>query len=175
VRHGATIEAETSMITTLRAHGCERIYDDEVGRFVEGSAIPCHRCGVCCERWQAMVDGGEIARIADVLGVTASEMRDTATEPYPFDDGVRLLRHQGGGCIFLRRDPDGASRCAVHAVRPAVCRDWVASLDRRECIDGLARFQGDGDIVLLSAVYPAEQDRIRFGRTIRAGTIRDAG
>lgn len=156
------------MISRLFTIQGERIYDGEVGRFVEATAIPCHRCGVCCERWQPLVTAAEVERLAAYLAITPALVYGRFTAAYPFDDEVRLLAREGRGCVFLRYDMDGRSACAVHPARPEVCRDWTASLDRRECVDGLRRFGGDEPIPL-SAVYPLPDEAARFARAIRGG------
>jgi Fe-S-cluster containining protein len=158
-------------ITRLRSAIGERVFDDEVGRFVEGSAIPCHRCGICCERWQPLVSAGEIERIAAFLGIGGEEARERFTEPYPLDDAVRLLRREGSGCVFLRYEADGRALCSIHPARPEVCRDWVASLDRRECVDGLRRF-GGADVIPLSAVFEGQDERAAFIKVIGSGACR---
>jgi Fe-S-cluster containining protein len=155
------------MITRLHAPGHDRIFDGEVGRFVESSAIPCHRCGVCCERWQPLVTPEEVARLAIYLDVPVHEFYEAYTERYPFDDTARFLRRTDGACVFLQRDVEGRSSCAVHAARPDVCRTWTASLDRRECVDGLSRFGSTDDIVLIPVVYPDTAERARFATVVR--------
>jgi len=162
------------MITRLSAPGRERIYDGEVGRFVEASAIPCHRCGICCERWQPLVDESEIARLARFLGIDAAAVREVYTQEYPFDDSARLLRRQEGACVFLRREPDGRSLCSVHPARPEICRSWTASLDRRECVDGLGRFAAPAALIAIAAIYDQVPDRVAFECAVRGDGAVDA-
>jgi Fe-S-cluster containining protein len=155
------------MITRLRGPAGERVLDHEVGRFVEDCLIPCHRCGVCCQRWQPLVTAAERERLAAYLGITAAEVEQTYTTPYPFDDDARLLRHEGGGCVFLTWDGDGRSACSVHPARPDACREWLASLARGECVDGLARF-GSADAVLsVTTLYPDSAEQHAFERVAR--------
>lgn len=150
------------MITRLLSRAGERIFDGEIGAFVDASAIPCHRCGVCCERWQPPVTAAEIDRLAAHLGLDRDETARRYTRPYPFDDEVRLLARADGGCVFLAHDQDGRSRCTVHGARPDACRDWVASLDRRECVDGLRRFGPPDAAVESTAVYPDAEEHAAF-------------
>jgi Fe-S-cluster containining protein len=161
------------MITHLTTPDAERIYDDEVRRFVEKSAIPCHQCGVCCERWQPLVTDDEIERLADFLNVDVQSLRGSHTTAYPFDDAVRLLRQVDGACIFLQRQPSGRSLCAVHPARPDVCRSWTASLDRRECVDGFGRFSAGSALIPIAVIYDAEDDRHAFARAVRAEEAAD--
>lgn len=145
----------------------ERVYDGEVGRFVETTAIPCHRCGICCERWQPLVAEPDVARLSAFLHLRPEDFLRQYTTAYPFDDEVRLLRREGSGCVFLRRDDDGRSACAVHPERPEICRDWTASLDRRECVDGFARFGSPGTLIPLHVVYPDADERLAYGTVVR--------
>ena len=159
------------MITVLSGPTGERIFDGEVGRFVETSLIPCHRCGVCCERWQPLVSPAEVERLAAHLSLTHAELADRFTTPYPFDDATCLLRRTERGCVFLDRDDAGRALCTVHPARPDACRDWLASLSRRECVGGLARFGCEDRPLLLMVLYPDDEERQAFMQTIRS----DAG
>lgn len=159
------------MISRMLTTAGERIYDGEIGRFVEASAIPCHRCGVCCERWQPLVSSAEVERLATYLAMPAVAVRTRFTVSYPFDDEVWLLAREGRGCVFLRYDADGRASCSVHPARPEVCRDWTASLDRRECVDGLGRF-GESGPIPLAAVYPLVGEQKQFVQVIRGGDAR---
>jgi Fe-S-cluster containining protein len=163
------------MITRLLAPGTERIFDGEVGRFVERSAIPCHQCGVCCERWQPLVSAAEAARLAAFLEMDEQDFAEAYTAAYPLDDAVRLLGQRDGACVFLRHEADGRARCSVHPARPDVCRAWTASLDRRECIDGLRRFGTPDTVVPIRVIYASPGDRGAFAATARGEEAGDAG
>lgn len=156
------------MITRLCSPAGDRIYDGEIGRFVESSVIPCHRCGICCRIWQPPVGPADVQRLADYLGISAPDFIERYTTPYPFDES-RLLRQENGGCVFLQSDDSGRSSCAVYPARPDACRAWLASLDRPECVEGLRR-HGDAALLPIAAVYPDAADRWRF-----AGVVRSAG
>jgi Fe-S-cluster containining protein len=132
-----------------------------------GPEMPCHRCGVCCERWQPLITVEDAARLAAHLGLTAPSFREAYTEPYPFDDERWLLRRAGNGCVFLRfAEEAGITRaaCAVHPARPAVCREWTAGFDKKECIQGLPRFARVDGSIQLSEMYPDEGEREAFRR-----------
>ncbi|MGH2583688.1 MAG: YkgJ family cysteine cluster protein [Dehalococcoidia bacterium] len=157
------------MITRLFSADGERVFDGEIGRFVEAAVIPCHRCGICCERWQPLMSDADIDRLAGHLGMTRGRFIEAYTTSYPFDDEVRLLRRDGNACTFLRRDESGRASCAVHEARPVACRAWTPSLERKECLDGLKRF-GSIDVLLpITTVYPDEEDRDAFAGVIRGG------
>jgi Fe-S-cluster containining protein len=160
------------MITRLLMADGERLFDGEVGRFVEATAIPCHRCGVCCERWQPLVSSEEMDRLARYLGTSVEGFLAAYTTAYPFDDVLRLLRRDGRGCVFLDRDATGRAICTVHPARPDSCRQWTASMDRRECVDGLDRFAAG--VVPLAVVYPDEAERSAFIAVLRGPEDCDA-
>ena len=126
--------------------------------------IPCHRCGVCCERWQPLLTAADAARLAAHLGLTLGAFHTAYTSPYPFDDEQRLLRQEDGRCVFLRSEADGRAACAVHPARPQVCHDWSAGLDKQECVQGLERFADPAGLIQLEDLYPGPADRAAFAR-----------
>lgn len=103
----------------------------------------CRRCGRCCERWgwgqegsaedlvpwvaagrkdilvhvNVQLSGGEWRR-GDRL--RSEEIPAVTRVRYWWDPGGRPLRT----CPFLRMDSDGLASCAIHPVRPAVCREY---------------------------------------------------
>lgn len=149
----------------LHAGPLERSFDAQLGRFTDEEAIPCFRCGVCCRRWQPLLGPTEAKRLAAFLGLTLESFLSQYARPYPLDDERHQLLERDGGCIFLRFE-EGLAGCAVHEARPQACRDWDASLARRECLDGLrAPAGGDGPIVPI-ALYE-EPDAETFVRHLR--------
>lgn len=131
-----------------------------------GRPIPCHRCGVCCERWQPLLTPADAGRLARHLGLSVAAFHRAYTAPYPFSDEDRLLRQEDGRCVFLAYtvEPDGVRRshCTVHAARPEVCRDWAAGLDKKECVQGLERFATTGGLIQLRDLYAEPDDRAAF-------------
>ena len=83
-------------------------------------AYACHGCGRCCHHKAIRVNPYEVARLADALGTTTTDVLDRHVMP----DGATLRQQRSGACVFLK---DG--RCTVHAGRPLVCRlyplGWV--------------------------------------------------
>ena len=133
----------------LRAGDVQHSYDEALGRFTDDEVIPCYRCGVCCERWQPLIGPVETARLAAYLGLATADFLERYARPYPFAEETYQLRERPeGGCIFLTSDPDGRSGCNVHPARPQPCRDWDASLLRKECRDGLERLPASGAVPL---------------------------
>ena len=107
----------------------------EPGEAGTSSPIPCFQCGVCCERWQPLLDPAEVRRVASDLGMTARRFSGRYTRPYPVRRGYRqVIANQRGACIFLK---DAA--CSIYEQRPQICRDWQAGLDKRECLEGMRR------------------------------------
>ena len=140
----------------LRAADRLRCYDEGLGRFTDDEDVPCFRCGVCCERWQPLIGPIETARLAAQLGLPVADFLERYARPYPFAEATYQLRERAaGGCVFLE-ESDGRSGCGVHAARPQACRDWDASLLRRECRDGLARLGGEGFAPIVLYDDPAD-------------------
>jgi len=119
--------------------------------------VPCYRCGVCCVKWQPLLGPAEIRRLSTELGITPRTFKRRYTRPYPLRRGWHQLRDSGTGCVFLQWD-EGVSGCSIHTVRPQVCRDWQAGLDRRECLQGLRDFPGP-PLLTLKRLLPDATDR----------------
>ncbi len=87
----------------------------------------CQRCRACCNNKRIAPDAGEIARMAERLGIPSDDLRARFLDPA---DGTIRLKPDGD-CVFL----DG-SGCGIHPARPLVCRlfplGFVRSGDGRE-------------------------------------------
>lgn len=103
--------------------------------------VPCFRCGVCCVKWQPLLAPAELRRVAADLGLSPRAFNHRYTRPYPLRRGWRQFLATATGCIFLGSEA-GRTGCTIHGVRPQVCRDWTAALDKRECVEGLSSHQG---------------------------------
>jgi Fe-S-cluster containining protein len=92
--------------------------------YAEGLHFSCTRCGNCCSgaAGYVWVDHREIAAIAHLLGLTAEQFETHHTRRV--GTGWSLLELPDGDCEFLKRDPDGKTRCRIHAVRPLQCLTW---------------------------------------------------
>lgn len=148
----------------LHAGPTERSFDAGLGRFTEDETIPCFRCGVCCRRWQPLIGPAEAERLARYLGLAVEPFLARYARPYPLDEQHQLLARDGG-CIFLRFE-GGRASCAVHEARPQACRDWDASLSRRECLDGLRALGASGAPLAPVALYDGT-DAEAFVRHLR--------
>lgn len=128
----------------------------------EGNAgeIPCFQCGVCCVRWQPLLSPEELRRLSQDLGISPRTFKRRYSRPFPPRRGWRQLKTGLVGCVFLAYQGDRAL-CTIHTVRPQVCRDWMPSLDKRECQEGLRSMNEQG-VVTLEELYPAAEDQQRF-------------
>lgn len=72
----------------------------------------CNACGRCCNRYIIRVNPYEVLRLAQYLGLSASQFLKKYVTPE-----TALIHKQDDSCIFL--GPEG---CAVHEARPLVCR-----------------------------------------------------
>ena len=135
--------------------------------------IPCFQCGVCCIKWQPLLDPVEIRRLAGDLGLSPRTFRRRYIRPYPVRRGWGVLKTGTMGCTFLRFD-GGRSFCSIYAVRPQVCRDWAAGLDKAACVQGLQRM-GDSGLLLLGDLYPQFEDRAALTLAVSAGPGSSSG
>jgi len=124
----------------------------------EQTPIPCFRCGVCCTCYQAPLDPGDIENIASALGIARSKFISKYAMKVPVKEGY-LLKHTKKGCVFLAWDADGKARCTIYSSRPKACREWIASLSKPECLQGLAKLKSEGQIMLLKELFPSYEER----------------
>jgi len=104
--------------------------------------ILCFRCGICCTGYQVNLSLAEGRRIADGLELAWNEFLDTYLDSWP---GVKnfLLRQRNGACVFLEQiEGSIVTRCVIHDFRPSACAEWVPSLYRKECQQGLTKYWG---------------------------------
>jgi len=102
------------------------------------SPIKCFRCGICCTRYQPPLNPEEIEPIARELGFSLAYF---LSEYVQITVVGHLLRRTETGCVFLKWEDDSTATCRIHPFRPAACRDWVASLSKRECQEGLEKLK----------------------------------
>ena len=109
----------------------------------EEPSATCFRCGLCCTKYQVLMGLMEARAIADELGLSFEKFVEGYIDPAWPGERDFLLRHQDGHCVFLNRTNEGReSRCSIHRVKPRACLEWTASLFRKECREGLARYWG---------------------------------
>ena len=102
--------------------------------------ITCFCCGVCCSKYQVQMPIDEARNIASKLGIDWDKFEaEYIDDSWP---GVRtlMLRHRGGHCVFLEQQPDDrVFFCRIQLFKPASCIEWQASLDKKDCREGLLR------------------------------------
>jgi Fe-S-cluster containining protein len=120
--------------------------------------IPCFRCGICCTCYQPPLTVEDIDKIASALGISRSKCISKYAHKAPIKEGY-LLKYTKKGCVFLGWDADGKARCTIHDSRPKACREWVPSLSKPECLQGLAKLKSEERIMLLEELFPSPEAR----------------
>jgi len=119
------------------------------------SPIECFRCGICCMRHQPRLTAEEVAIMAEQLGLSTD---DFLSKYVVITIVGYLLRQTKKGCVFLIwEEEEGRATCSIHPSRPEACRNWVPSLSRPECREGLARLKTKNQIMLASEPYPSQE------------------
>lgn len=152
----------------------ERSFDTQLGRFTDDETIPCHRCGVCCQRWQPLVTLPEVEQLAEFLGMEVESFLGEYARRYPLVEDGWVINQRDGGCAFLRFE-DGLAECTVHEARPIACRDWDASLRRKECIEGLHGKDGPAGLIMPMPLYESDDDNRMLIRRLRGERVRHFG
>jgi Fe-S-cluster containining protein len=124
----------------------------------EQTPIPCFRCGICCTCYQPPLTTEDIDNIALALGIPRSKCISRYAHKAPIEEGY-VLKHTEKGCVFLAWDADGKAGCAVYSSRPKACREWIPSLAKPECREGLAKLKSKGQVMLLEELLPSHQER----------------
>lgn len=143
----------------------------EPGTAATRAAIPCFQCGLCCIKWQPLLEPVEIRRLAGDLSLSVRTFRRRYVRPYPLRRGWGILKTGDLGCTFLRFE-DGRSFCSIYHIRPQMCRDWAAGLDKSECIQGLQRM-GNGRLLRLHELYAGAVEQAGFVQAVVTPASRD--
>jgi Fe-S-cluster containining protein len=94
--------------------------------YAGGLAFECVQSGRCCagpQEGYVWVTPGEIDRLAEFLHLPGEQVRTRYTRPV----GKRVSLKEDlatKDCVFLVRQADGQTRCAVYPARPTQCRTW---------------------------------------------------
>lgn len=109
--------------------------------------IECFRCGVCCEHNRPPVTPQEIETIARNMGMTREAFVARYVRRIRGKE-IDILQTHESKCPFLswEEEPKRAT-CSIHPFKPEACVNWVASLSRRDCQEGLARLKPSGEIM----------------------------
>lgn len=144
--------------------GKELRFDPERG-FLDGEkGIPCFRCGICCLRRRPQLSREEIREIAARLGLDEAEFISRYLEESGEEPGLYVIRSGPEGCPFLKREGEGMLLCSIHDFKPRACRSWSAGLFRKECVEGLKRWQ---DVLLTpEKIYSDPKEREDFCRQL---------
>ena len=102
----------------------------------------CQACSRCCRNKGIRVNPYEVARLAEVLATTTTEVLARWTT----EGGSLLSARDDGTCVFL-----GQGGCTVHAGRPLVCR--LYPLGRSRDADGTERFAELEPVAQSEGVY----------------------
>jgi len=102
------------------------------------STIPCLRCGVCCSKFQPLIELTEAHRICEKLALHWENFLADYIDPrWPGTQNL-LIRQVNRACIFLKPSLDKKHLlCAIHDFKPSCCLEWKSGLDRAECQSGL--------------------------------------
>lgn len=118
-------------------------------------------------RWQPLLDEDEVAETAYKLGIPLDIFRREYVREYPLKGNAYILLHRNHGCPFLEYDGEQAS-CTIYAFRPAACRDFIPSLFRPECRQGLARRSSGSQLILPSEVYISPEGLAAFYDSLKS-------
>lgn len=124
----------------------------------EQTPIPCFRCGICCTCYQPPLTPEDIENIASTLGTSRSKCISKYAVKVPIKEGY-LLKQGKNGCVFLTWDTDGRARCSIYSSRPKACREWIPSLSKPECLEGLSKLKSEGQIMLLEELFPSHKEQ----------------
>lgn len=127
--------------------------------------VECFRCGICCMGYYPQLSEEEVERMAGCLGISS---HDFIAKYVQVTTIGYLLQQTRTGCVFLRWEKDAPkSLCSIHPFRPDACRNWEATLFRRECKAGLTKIQKDNRIMLVGKVYDTPEQLERFYASLR--------
>lgn len=105
------------------------------------STFLCFRCGICCTGYQIYMHRDEAYVLAERLGISWLEFEYNYLDPHWPGTETIVIRHYAGRCPFLDQPADSIfGLCRIHNFKPFCCRQWQASLDRKECRQGLNRY-----------------------------------
>lgn len=129
--------------------------------------IECFHCGTCCTRFRPEVSRTEIERIARKLGIPIETFFSEYVRRVPIKEGY-ILQSSADTCPFLGRDEGNVkSACMIYSFRPKACRDWVPSLSRVECREGLSRLKIDSGLLLPRDIYNSVEQIEKLSSVIK--------
>ena len=156
MRRCRAVQAQKAILKTLEGNETT---------VAEQTPIPCFRCGLCCTCYQPPLNREDIDTIASALGISSSRCIAKYAVKVPIKEG-HLLKHTKDGCVFLAWDGDGRARCTIHPSRPKACREWVASLAKPACLEGLSRLKSEGRLMLLEEIFAGQEEQKALYETL---------
>jgi Fe-S-cluster containining protein len=142
-----------------------RTLEGEAITVTKQTPIPCFRCGICCTCYQPPLTVEDVYNISSALGISRSKCISRYAHKAPIKEGYVLKRTEKG-CVFLAWESDGKARCTIHESRPKACREWLPSLSRPECLQGLAKLKSEGQVMLLEELFPSAEERKELYATL---------
>jgi Fe-S-cluster containining protein len=133
---------------------------------MEQTPVPCFRCGICCTCYQPPLSREDIDNIAAALGISRAKCISRYAVKVPIKEGY-LLKRGKSGCIFLAWQADGRARCTIHPYRPKACREWIPSLAKPACLEGLSKLKSEGQVMLLDGVFSSREQQEELYRDLR--------
>lgn len=83
------------------------------------TVFSCQKCGKCCEGEGGIVlSPQDLVRLANFLGLAVETAKDRYATPG--NGKLKIITGKDGHCIFFQM----GKGCAIHPVKPAVCRAW---------------------------------------------------
>lgn len=92
-------------------------------------------------------------RIAVGMSVDIEELKSKFLTPYPFNTNLYLIQNNNS-CVFLE-EKNGKAQCKIHDFKPSCCRNWQASVYRKECMKGIKG--KTKDILILSNLFDNDE------------------
>jgi Fe-S-cluster containining protein len=150
----------------LSISGCLKTLDGEECQLKGMTPIECFRCGICCQRYRPKLTLDEAEEIAQKRGMDTERFLGEYVQK-DSRSGELLLRRSRNGCAFLCWDQDGRARCDIYPFRPKACRNFVASLSRPECREGLSRLKSGQRLLFPNQLYHSGKAVERLSKTVR--------
>jgi len=120
--------------------------------------VECLRCGICCTLYRPRVAIEEMERIAQELGMLKQAFMSKYARLIS-EKGTYILQNDEDKCPFLSWDTEtNKGTCTIYSFRPEACRNWVASLSRPECREGLLRLRTAGKLLLPDEIYSSDSE-----------------
>ena len=95
--------------------------------YANGLTFTCTQCGNCCTGPTGYVwfNDDEARAMASYLKISENQFRRTYTRKLHGKQSLTENHTEHGfDCVFLKRDAQGKSLCAVYPVRPGQCKSW---------------------------------------------------